>query len=75
MSQFDIILGNPPWLAYHFISDPSYQAEIKKRAIHDYAIAPEHQKLFTHMELATVLLAHSIMWFGISKRAYRTELE
>jgi type I restriction-modification system DNA methylase subunit len=62
--RFDIIIGNPPWLTYHDISDPSYQAEVKKRAITDYAIAPDNQKLFTHMELATVFLVHSITWFG-----------
>jgi type I restriction-modification system DNA methylase subunit len=63
-AQFDVILGNPPWLSYRYISDPSYQAEVKKRAVEDYAIAPNQQKLFTHMELATVFLVHSIMWFG-----------
>jgi type I restriction-modification system DNA methylase subunit len=63
-AQFDVIIGNPPWLTYHFISDPGYQAEVKKRAITDYAIAPDLQKLFTHMELATVFLVHSIEWFG-----------
>ncbi|MGB8802363.1 MAG: N-6 DNA methylase [Candidatus Acidiferrales bacterium] len=63
-AQFDVIIGNPPWLTYHFISDPGYQAEVKKRAITDYAIAPDMQKLMTHMELATVFLVHSIEWFG-----------
>ncbi len=63
-AQFDVIVGNPPWLTYHYISDPSYQAEVKKRAITDYGIAPESQKLFTHMELATVFLVHSMTWFG-----------
>ena len=63
-AQFDVIIGNPPWLTHHFISDPGYQAEVKKRAITDYAIAPDMQKLMTHMELATVFLVHSIEWFG-----------
>jgi hypothetical protein len=63
-AQFDVILGNPPWLTYRYISEPDYQAEVKKRAINEYAIAPTSQKLFTHMELATVFLAHSISWFG-----------
>jgi hypothetical protein len=71
-SQFDIVLGNPPWLTYHFISDPGYQAEIKKRAIHDYAIAPEHQKLFTHMELATVFLATQLCGLGKTPRSWRS---
>jgi methylase of polypeptide subunit release factors len=57
--RFDFILGNPPWLTYRYIADPDYQAEIKKRAVEDYAIAPTHQKLFTQMELATAANAVS----------------
>lgn len=62
--RFDFILGNPPWLSYRYIADPEYQAEIKKRAIEDYAIAPTHQKLFTQMELATIFLAHTLSTFA-----------
>jgi type I restriction-modification system DNA methylase subunit len=62
--QFDYIIGNPPWLAYRFISDPEYQKEVKARAIEKYRIAPKHQKLFTQMELATVFLAHSMATFA-----------
>lgn len=32
-SRFDLILGNPPWLSYRYISDPDYQAEVKLRAV------------------------------------------
>lgn len=62
--RFDVIVGNPPWLSYRYIEDPEYQAEIKKRAIQDYGIAPKSQRLMTQMELATVFLAHSLGWFG-----------
>ena len=62
--QFDVVIGNPPWLSYRYIELPEYQAEIKRRAVDDYRIAPKHQKLFTQMELATVFLAHSMGWFG-----------
>ncbi|MGO4883733.1 MAG: N-6 DNA methylase [Bryobacteraceae bacterium] len=61
---FDVIVGNPPWLSYRYIADPEYQAEIKKRAIEDYRIAPNKQKLMTQMELATVFVAHSMAWFA-----------
>jgi hypothetical protein len=62
--QFDVIVGNPPWLSYRYIADPEYQAEIKKRAVEDYRIAPNKQKLMTQMELATVFVAHSMGWFA-----------
>jgi hypothetical protein len=61
--RFDLILGNPPWLSYRYIADPEYQAEIKKRAVEDYAIAPRLQKLFTQMELATIFLVHTLSTF------------
>lgn len=45
--QFDIILGNPPWVAYRYVTDPEYQKEIKYRAVETYKIAPKSQGLFT----------------------------
>jgi type I restriction-modification system DNA methylase subunit len=63
-AQFDLLIGNPPWLSYRFISDPEYQDEIKRRAVDTYEIAPKSQKLFTQMELATVFLAHSMATFA-----------
>jgi type I restriction-modification system DNA methylase subunit len=62
--RFDFIVGNPPWLSYRYIADPEYQAEIKKRAVEDYAVAPSHQKLFTQMELATIFLVHTLSTFA-----------
>jgi type I restriction-modification system DNA methylase subunit len=62
--KFDFIVGNPPWLSYRYITDPEYQEEIKKRAVEDYAIAPNQQRLMTQMELATVFVCHSMGWFG-----------
>jgi hypothetical protein len=62
--RFDVLVGNPPWLSYRYIADPDYQAEIKKRAVEDYRIAPNKQKLMTQMELATVFVAHSMGWFA-----------
>lgn len=63
-NRFDLILGNPPWLSYRYISDPEYQGEVKKRAVGQYAIAPKEQKLFTQMELASVFLIHTLSTFG-----------
>jgi SAM-dependent methyltransferase len=62
--QFDIIVGNPPWVAYRYVTDPDYQKEIKLRAVETYKIAPRSQSLFTQMELATVFLAHSMQTFA-----------
>src|SRR5690606_33650250 len=62
--RFDYIIGNPPWLSYRYISDPEYQAEVSRRAIEQYRIAPKSHKLRTQMELATVVLVHTLATFG-----------
>lgn len=62
--RFEYVVGNPPWLSYRYISDPAYQQEVKQRAIEEYGIAPKSMKLMTHMEIATVFLAHCVTTFG-----------
>ncbi len=56
--KFDVVVGNPPWIAYRYIQDRVYQQEIKK-LIHDYDLQSPHEKnLNTHMELATLFFEH-----------------
>jgi hypothetical protein len=62
--RFSVIVGNPPWLVYRFISDRFYQAEVKFRVVEQYRIGPKERKLFTQMELASVFLVHSLETFG-----------
>jgi methylase of polypeptide subunit release factors len=62
--QFDIVPSNPPWVAYRDVTDPRLPEETKRRAVEQYRIAPTSQTLFTHMELATVFLAHSMKVFA-----------
>ena len=70
--RFDVIIGNPPWLSYRYITDPQYQAEVKELAVDKYRIAPRSQKLVTQMELATLFLVHSLDVFGagVAKLAF-----
>lgn len=63
-SHFDLIIGNPPWLSYRYITDPEYQGRVKRLAVKDYGIAPSQKKLHTHMELATLFLVHTLKVFG-----------
>ncbi|TRZ48678.1 MAG: hypothetical protein D4S01_09895 [Dehalococcoidia bacterium] len=60
---FDIVAGNPPWLAYRYITEPEYQAQVK-RLISSYGLVSKKEvKLFTQMELAT-------LFFVLSTDAY-----
>lgn len=62
--RFDVVVGNPPWLSYRYISDADYQAEVKRLAVTTYEIAPRSQRLMTQLELATVFLVHTLSTFG-----------
>lgn len=50
---FDYIVGNPPWLVYRNISDPNYQAILKRMAKDVYRLVVE-EHLMGHMDLATL---------------------
>src|SRR6266571_552180 len=56
--KFDIVAGNPPWIAYRYIQDQTYQAEIKKLTREYALLAPSDMKLNTQMELATLFFEH-----------------
>lgn len=51
---FDIVAGNPPWLAYRYITEPEYQAQVKKLTFSYGLLVKKDVKLFPHMELATL---------------------
>lgn len=59
-NKFDIVIGNPPWISFRYISDTNYQNELKTLGIDKYSVAPIDSKLRTHMEIATIFLIHSV---------------
>lgn len=56
--KFDFVVGNPPWLTYKGIAEPSYQAFIKDLIFNVYELAKGtgSASLITHMEQATLFL-------------------
>jgi hypothetical protein len=60
---FDIIAGNPPWLSYRYITEPEYQAQVKRLTFSYGLLGKRDVKLYTHMELAT-------LFFVLSTDAY-----
>ena len=60
---FDVIVGNPPWLSFRYISDESYRKEIEWLGMEKYKVAPRTSSLRTQMELATVFMAHACGYY------------
>lgn len=57
--KIDIIVGNPPWISYRYISDPDYKAFIKTliagRTFNSYLLLdPDKIALITQIEIATL---------------------
>jgi len=56
---FDFVAGNPPWLAYRYISEPEYQEQVKNLVFRYNLLGKKEAKLFTQMELATLFYVFS----------------
>lgn len=53
-AKFDIIVGNPPWIAMRYIENREYQ-ELVKEDVFRYDLLDKGQdELFTHMEVASL---------------------
>ncbi len=60
LRKFDVVVGNPPWLALHFMKNPQYQEFLKEQSIVYGLVDKGSTHLFTHMEMATLFLVKSI---------------
>ncbi|MCD6390475.1 MAG: N-6 DNA methylase [Dehalococcoidia bacterium] len=52
--NFDVVLGNPPWLSYRYVEKGEYQKFLKRQIVEDYRLLSGKAELITHMELATL---------------------
>lgn len=55
--KFDVVVGNPPWLAYRYIKNSEYQAVVKSLYLYYELIQSNQHKLFTQMDLSTLFYA------------------
>lgn len=60
--QFDLVLGNPPWLTYSDIKVKDYQEEIKGIA-KETGTLPDSAKLLAHIELAAIFVGQCANYF------------
>lgn len=56
---FDVVVGNPPWLAYRYIQRPEYQDEVKSLYSYYGLIEAGDVNLFTQMDLSSLFFAHA----------------
>jgi SAM-dependent methyltransferase len=56
--RFDCIVGNPPWIAFHFL-DPLYQVFVKQQVTQEYGLLRGRGELITHLEVATLFLVRA----------------
>jgi hypothetical protein len=55
--QFDLVVGNPPWVSFKFIENLVYK-EFIKDTVFEYKLLNEKQiELFTHLDTSTVFYA------------------
>lgn len=59
LAQYDMLVGNPPWVVLRSLKNKGYQ-EFLKREVLKYGLLEQREvHLFTQMELATVLFCKS----------------
>lgn len=56
---FTTVVGNPPWLAFRYISNPKYKKKLEKLALNHYGVCSNESKLRTQTEVATTFLLHA----------------
>lgn len=52
--RFDLLVGNPPWVSFKFIENPSYQNFVKETVFKYELLDRKETDLFTHMDTSTV---------------------
>jgi len=61
--RFDLIVGNPPWLAYRYVERSDYQKFLKTQITKEYGLVSGRAELITHLELGTLFLVRSAEFY------------
>jgi methylase of polypeptide subunit release factors len=59
-SKFDVIVGNPPWIAMRYVENKDYQDFLKEKALSLGLLDSDQVHLFTHMEMATTFFCSCV---------------
>lgn len=52
--QFDVVIGNPPWLSFRFVEKGEYQDYLKRLIVDECGLLEGAGHLITHLELGTL---------------------
>ena len=63
LNQFDIVIGNPPWLAFRFVEKGEYQDYLKHLIVKEFGLLEGAGHLITHLELGTLFFARCAMLY------------
>jgi len=55
--RFDLVVGNPPWVSFKFIENPTYQKFVKETVFGYKLLDKKQTDLFTQMDTSTVFYA------------------
>jgi len=58
-TKFNIIIGNPPWIAMRYVENKNYQDFLKQQVLAYKLLESDQVHLFTHMEAATLFFCRS----------------
>ncbi len=58
-TKFDIVVGNPPWIAMRYIENKEYQDFVKSQILEYELLSSDQVELFTHMEVATLFFCRA----------------
>lgn len=57
-NKFDLVMGNPPWIAFRHL-EPAYQDFVKRQVAREYSLLSGRGHLITHLEVATLFLVRA----------------
>jgi len=57
LNQFDVVIGNPPWVSFRFVEKGEYQDYLKHLIVNEFGLIEGAGHLITHLELATLYFA------------------
>jgi hypothetical protein len=57
LNQFDVVIGNPPWLSFRFVGKGEYQDYLKHLIVKELGLLDGAGHLIPHLELGTLFFA------------------